>query len=452
MSIYRIFPDKDTFITNYRKFSAFQTGSNFGRSQILRLFRVAPISGSNISGSSSRILMKFDLGYISTLTGSGLANPNNMEYFLKMKNAQHTDTLPSSYDVEIEQITRDWDEGNGVDIDSYSDKGFANWDKAKSNVFWTTQGGDTGSLRTTFHFDAGDEDLFANITPIVNSWLTGGVANNGLMIHLSSTLESGNSDYYYKSFHSKNTHFQDYRPFLEVRFDDSIKDDRDNFNYNLTGNLYLYNIVNGQYANLNNINNTGSILVKINDLSGTIKIVTASFTGITGIYSSSFAITSASYSGSTFNDIWYSGSVAIITGSFTPFNNSLRTSDSPDSYIVTLPNLKNNYDTNEVAKIKMFNMAKNDFPAVAATSSNDINGLVFYKGYYRVINDITNEEVIPFGTGSIETTRLSYNNDGNYFTIYMNSLSRRNVYRISFILYQDGEIKYLDDSFKFKIL
>ncbi len=70
MSVYRIYPSKDTFITNFRKNSAYQTGSNLGKSQVLRLFRVAPVSGSTISGSSARVLMKFDLGYISTLTGS----------------------------------------------------------------------------------------------------------------------------------------------------------------------------------------------------------------------------------------------------------------------------------------------------------------------------------------------------------------------------------------------
>ncbi len=373
-----------------------------------------------------------------------------MEYYLRLKNAQHSDTLPTSYDVEIEQLTRDWDEGSGIDVDSYFDKGYANWDKAKSNVFWTNQGGDTGSLRVNYHFDTGDEDLVANVTPLVNSWLSGGISNNGLMIHLSSTLESGSSDYYYKSFHSRNTHFQDYRPYLEVRFDDSIKDDRDNFNYNLTGNLYFYNIVNGQYSNIQTVN-TSSMFVRIVDLSGTIKTVTASFTGITGIYSATFALTSASYSGSTFSDIWYSGSVAIITGSFTPFRINPTTTNSPNSYLVSLINLKNNYDTNEIAKIKMFTKNLDYFPAVAATSSNDVNGEIIYKGYYRIINDRTNEEVISYGTGTIETTRLSYNNDGNYFTIYMNSLSRSNVYRITFLLYQDGEVNTLDQSFKFKI-
>ena len=154
--IYRMFPVRDTFITDYRLSNVAVTGSNAGESEILDLFRVAPLSTSLgvISGSSSRVLMKFDLGEFNALTASLDAPTAGVSFRLRMKHVKHKKTLPSSYDVEVFPLTTDWDEGRGHDIDSFSDLGVANWDKAKSNVFWTTPGGDfTGSLRAVTHFD-----------------------------------------------------------------------------------------------------------------------------------------------------------------------------------------------------------------------------------------------------------------------------------------------------------
>lgn len=456
MAVYRIYPSKDTFITNYRRFNVAQTGSNFGKSQVLRLFRVAPISGSStyVSGSNSRVLIKFDLSDVTDLTGSGKANVNTLEYYLRLKNAQHPDTLPYSYDVEIERLARDWDEGRGVDVTSYSDKGVANWEKAKSNVFWTTTGSDiTGSMRVEYHFDEGDEDLLVNVTSIVNSWLTGNIPNNGFLIHLSSTLESGNTDYYYKSFHSKQTHFLDYRPYLEARWDDSIKDDRDNFVFDNTGSLYLYNVIRGQLTNIAEIGTGSNVLtVRIIDASGTVKTLSASHTGITGIYSASFALATGSYSGSLFQDIWYLGSKSYLTCSFVPTGDFSKCVSRPARYVVNVANLKNSYERDEQTRLQLFVRSVDYNPAVVATASLDPTGLVITKAYWRVVNDRTEEVVIPFGTGSTENTRLSYDKNGNYFDLYCSSLSSGNVYRLSFLFDVDGEQQIIDKSFKFKVV
>jgi hypothetical protein len=456
MGVLRVYPSKDTFITDYRlNGTTPQTGSNLGGSQVVRLFRVAPVSGSatDVSGSKARILVKFDLESIAALTSSNVANGSSMSYYLRLKDARHPDTLPTSYDVEVVQLSRDWDEGKGVDVEFYSDRGFSNWIKAKSNVYWTAQGGDTGSLRTSFHFDQGDEDLLTNVTPLVNSWLTGGVSNHGFMVHVSSTLETGSVDYYYKSFHSRHTHFSDFRPYLEARWDDSIKDDRKNFVFDVTGNLYLYNVVRGQYTNITGIGTGSNVLtVRIVDASGTIRTLSASHTGLTGIYSASFALPTGSYSGSLFRDIWFFGSKAYMTCSFVPTNEFSKCRTPGDEYIVKIINLKNSYENDEKVRLKMFVRGYDYAPAVVTTASADPDGLVITKGYYRVINDRTNEVVIPFGTGSPESTRLSYDAGGNYFDVYMSSLSPGNVYRLGFLFDVDGERKLVDDKFKFKVV
>ena len=454
--IYRIFSDKDTFITNFRRDNVAQTGSNVGSSEMLYLFRVAPVSTSlgEVSGSSARILAKFELAGFSALTASTAAPSTGVSYRLRMKHVKHRKTLPASFDVELFPVTTDWDEGRGVDVDNYADKGVANWDKPKSNVFWTAAGGDfTGSLRAVAHFDKGDEDLSINVTHIVNAWLTGGLPNYGFMVKMSSTLETGNTDYFIKMFHGRETNFAGREPYLEASWDDSRKDDRNNFVYGYTGSLFLYNRVRGQLTDIPNVNPlTNVITVKIVDASGTIKTVSGSHTGITGIYSASFAIATASYSGSTFSDVWFSGSLAFVTGTFIPTGNFSLETSRVSQYFVSMPNLKNQYEGDEVVRMNLFVRDRDYNPSVVLTGSSGPTGKVVTKAWYRVDNDRTDEIVVPFGTGSVETTRLSYDRDGNYFGFYMSSLTRGCVYRIVYLLDIDGQRQLVDNDFKFRVV
>ncbi len=455
--IYRIFADRDSYITNYRKNNVAQTGSNFGATEVLQVFRVAAVSTSlgEVSGSSARILAKFELAEFSFLTASLDAPSTGVSYHLRFKNARHKKTLPTSYDLEVFPILTDWDEGRGVDVDNFSDKGVVNWDKAKSNVFWTTAGGDfTGSLRAVQHFDQGDEDLRVNVTHIVNAWLTGGLSNHGFMVKMSSSLETGTSDYYVKMFHGRNTNFVGREPYLEASWDDSVRDDRNNFVYDNTGSLYLYNRVRGQLTNITGVGTGVNVLtVKIVDLSGTIKTVSGSHTGKTGVYSASFALATASYSGSTFSDVWFLGSSVYMTCSFTPTDNFAMCSSRVSRYFVSMPNLDDEYEGDEVVRMNLFVRDRDYNPAVVLTASSAPTGLVVTKAYYRIDNDRTDEVVVPFGTGSTETTRLSYDKDGNYFKVYMKSLPRGGVYRVVYLFDIDGQRQLIDNrGFKFRVV
>ena len=136
----------------------------------------------------------------------------------------------------------------------------------------------------------------------MNAWLTGGLPNYGFLIKMSAS----NPDYtdrYIKMFHGRETFFKDKRPHLEALWDDSIRDDRNNLLFDQTGSLVLYNRVRGQLTNLTLIG-TGSIYLRVDDSSGSVKIVTGSFVR-TGIYSASFALPTGSYSGSIFRDVWF---------------------------------------------------------------------------------------------------------------------------------------------------
>jgi hypothetical protein len=454
--IYRIYPSKDTFITNYKRNNVAQTGSNAGASEILYTFRKSSVSGTSTysSGSVARILTQFDLSSITTLTASNKAPTNGITYKLKMSDARHAKTLPSSYDLEIAQLTTDWDEGRGIDIDNYSDKGFANWDKAKSNAYWTAAGSDfTLSKVVTSHFDEGDEDLDVNVTSQVNDWLAGSTANRGFIIKMTSSIEDGDTDFYIKMFHARNTHYLGKRPCLEAQWDDSVKDDRTNFIFDNTGSLYLYNIVRGQLTNISNVGTGNNVLtVKISDASGTLATYSGSHTGIAGIYSATFALATGSYSGSKFYDTWFLNSKVYVTNSFYPQANAPSDDLEEKQYFFNVTNLKNEYESDELVRFRVFARNNNYNPAVVLTASSGPKPVIINKAYYRIDDDRTNEVIIPFGTGSVETTRLSYDKNGNYFDFYMSSLAPNNVYRILFLLVDNGQNQLVDKGFKFKVV
>lgn len=454
--IYRIYVAKDTFITNVQKNRVKQTGSNFGGSETLDLFKKAGTSGAiGVAGSASlaRVLMQFDFSEISSMTASGKAPATGTLYTLKLKHATTRETLPSSYDVGIVAVSTSWDEGRGLDVDDYNDLGYANWDRAKSNVFWTSIGGDfVTTSSSSFHFDTGYEDLTVGMSSLVNSWLTGGLQNNGFMIKLTGSIEldSEYNDYYIKRFYGRTSNFKDRRPYVEASWDDHVADDRGAMVWGATGSLFMYNKVGGQLADVSM--GANAPIVRIADASGTLLTLTGSHVGKTGIYSASFALPTGSYSGSVFYDRWGSGSFAFMTGTFMLSVDGAVQTNSPSQYVGRVKNLRDEYDVTEQPRMNIAFRTRDYNPTVVLTASMSPPYKIVKKSYYAIENDSTRERVIPFGTGSDNVTRLSYDKNGNFFDFYMSTLHPGNVYRIIFLIDEDGQKQIVDGGFKFKVL
>ncbi len=440
---YRIFPSKDTFITSERLDGGVpRTGSNAGACEILHVHKRIE---QNLTASFAHILTKFDLAEIYDVTGS--AAP---QFWLQLTDTQHDQTLPSSFDLEIQAVSQDWDEGKGRDVDFFSDKGFANWDKAKQNSFWTVPGASGSGPIVSAHFDTGHENLDVDVTPIVRQWLSGNIANNGFLIRMSSSLEADSEDYYVKMFHARSTHFPDKRPFLEARWDDTLRDDRNNFFFDTTGSLFLNRTVRGELQNVPTVG-TGSVNVRITDASGTIGSFSGSWYS-TGRYVVQFAIPSGNLSGSVFSDIWTDSSGRVLMSGTFPIAGNLNQQDvQTKRYFVSVFNLKDVYDVDERPRVDMFVRPSDYNPARVLTASLGANGTVVTKGYYKIVNDSTEDVVVPFGTGSLEYTRLSYDQKGNFFNLNMKSFVPGNIYRLVFLLDIDGQRQYVDQGFKFRV-
>ncbi|MHB8407908.1 MAG: hypothetical protein ACYDHY_07480 [Acidiferrobacterales bacterium] len=471
--IYRVFTAQDTYVTDFSSQDILAlttpvTGANVGASEILQVFKVAPISGAvgyQATASLARSLVQFDLTQYGLLTQSLQIPSTGVTWHLMLKNARHKGTLPMSFAMEVCAVTQSWSAGDGLDTVLYTDQGVANWVFAEQNVPWDGGNGPLGISPQPFFFNTGHEDLDVDVTTIVNQWLGGTLTNNGLLVRLSSTLETDNNTYFTEIFHSSDTFYDDWRPYLEARWDDSVKDDRNNMVFGYSGTLFLYNRVRGQFTNLPGSPNNLYLLVT--DVSGNfVTTATGSWTGLPGIYSASVTVISSSlFSGSAFYDVWgaslqTSGSTYFLsgtvymTGCFTPVDSTSQPVAYPLTYEVNIPNLQRQYRPYENVRMNVFAKSTDyDPPVVMLTQSSDdsINGLVFYMGYWQIENDRTDEVIIPFGTGSVETTRLSYDLRGNWFRVYMSALSPGNVYRIVFLVDVDGESRVIDQGFKFRL-
>lgn len=460
--IFRIFPSKDTSITNdLRGYGAIRlTASNVGGSEELFVFKRAGISGAvGTLGSSSlaRALLQFDLSGFCAATASGDFPASGVTFTLRMNHKTTACTRPTSFDLLIRAVSSSWDEGLGRDVDGLGDRGFANWEKRTSTSFWTTPGGDfISSPSSSMHLDTGAEDVEVDVTAIVNSWLSGSVSNNGFGISMSPAIESDSifTDYFQKKFYSRTTSYEDRAPYIEARAHAVTRDDRSNMQWSRSGTLFLYNLVGGSFVDLPG----NFVTVSISDVSGVLTRLTASRGTQSGVYSASFALPTGTfssgrpYSGSVFFDSWGSGSFSFSTGSFTVRDTGITQTVGQTPLTVRVRNIRDEYLPEDIEIMEvLFRRRPQTVPVVQTASLGSIPYIV-EQAYYAIENDVTRERVIPFGTGSQQHTRLSYGGNGNSFKLRMANLHSGNVYRIIFLVVESGRQQTIDPGIRFKVV
>ncbi len=264
---YRIYPNKGNTIAS-GPFELFNSSQN----QIADLWYGGGVTYQNIyrNNSFSRHLLMFDLTELQRRISEKEINPNYVtSYKLKMKNAVPSDkmlepefekntlnkSIAASFDLVAFPINQSWDEGRGYDLTedySYLNRtgdltisGTSNWLSATTLTSWTQPGVYTNpTASTTFyatqHFELGSEDLDMDITNVVKDWLSGGTVNNGIGIAYCRPYElSSATTRYIASFFTHKTN-SSFKPYIEVNYDQTIRDDRNQVTNNRISRLFLY--------------------------------------------------------------------------------------------------------------------------------------------------------------------------------------------------------------------
>ena len=487
--IRRFYATKDNTITSAFKEDLVTrgTGSNMGASDILETFSIFAQASSG-SSEAARILIEFDTGKISSNRTSGLIPASgSVSWFLKMYNAPHSQTVPSNYDLVVSAVSSSWQEGYGIDMDSYSDitrdKIGSNWIQARQsasaadNGKWTTVGGDYHAAPVfTQTFSGGLENLEVNVSDIVEQWLAGTKTNYGFGVRLSDTFETYFSSstgantgsiihnlngqqksFFTKKFFGRDSEFFFQRPVLEARWDSARKDDRGYFYASSSlasatdnlNKLYLYNSIRGRLRDIPTAPTSASLRASTTGAN----LYTAAVTReSTGIYEADLFLNTTA---STLYDVWWvsssSGITAYHTGTIDVKSFSANGYNPEDIYVLSMPGLRKEYRKNQTHRLNLYVRQKNWSPNIYTQAvRSSIPSLIIPSSSYQLRRSIDDLLIIPYGTASSTLhTQLSYDVSGNYFDLDTTYLESGYLYDIQYSFY-DEENGWEEQPYRFK--
>jgi len=471
MSIKRYTAIADNTITNAFEsdLSTRATGSNAGAADVIEIFSIYG-QATTSSAEASRALVQFDTSQISADRTAGLIPANgSVSFYLKMFNTEHIETTPRNFTLAVQAVSQSWEEGNGLDLDSYTDLTYnnigSNWIKRSGNNSWVAQGGDFHTTPVfTATFDKGSEDLEINVTSLVEEWIAGTKDNYGFGIFLSGSYESGTTSYYTKKFFARSSEFFFKKPIIEARFNDDIKDDRGNFYSSSSlapaednlNTIYLYNYVRGRLRNIPSIG-TGNIYVDFYQTLGgtteTLCIDTPATGGYVsaGIYSCSVCVSTTA---TTLRDVWHDGSgTQFHTGTISVNSLASETHSTNQRYVLSISNMKSQYSNQETARFRLYARVKDWSPTIYTVASATPENLIIPSASYEVCRTSDGARVIPFGTGSDWHTGLAHDVSGNYFDLDLSMLEAGYSYDIKFAFYNDSvtDWEVQPYNFRFKV-
>lgn len=209
MAIYKIFPEKDTFISYYRD------TQNFGRDEVLEISNETELTA--LHADKTRALIQFPSSQISDVISNKITGSFVSYLKLFLANAY----VPIDYTILAYPISRSWDMGLGRSSDTPITTLGCTWDNATQSSSWVTAGGDyLQNISSSQNFNyISDKDINMNVSNIVLGWNSGSFSNYGILLKQSSNIEGSNEPLITKFF-SMDTHTI-YPPQLEFRWDDS---------------------------------------------------------------------------------------------------------------------------------------------------------------------------------------------------------------------------------------
>ena len=184
MTIKRYVATKDNTISTAFKqnLSSRSTLSNMGASDVLEFFSIYGQASSS-SLEQARIIVEFPVGSILADRNAGaLKGVGSDEFVLRFSNVAHAQTTPQQYTLLVSPLLVPWEEGRGLDMESYRDLDASNWLSSSDGIAWTNQGADFASLghieasSSPMEFvkfiDRQDDDIDVDITSLVEDWIS----------------------------------------------------------------------------------------------------------------------------------------------------------------------------------------------------------------------------------------------------------------------------------------
>lgn len=475
MSIKRFVANKDTTITDAFKENLVSRGTdaNMGAADSLEIFAIYG-QATTSSLEKTRILVEFPVNDLINDRAVGkIPASGSVSFYLRLFNVEHPFSVPRDFSMTINPVSKSWEEGYGLDMEGYTDKGFianfggvgATWLMAGSGSYWGTQGGDiiTGSgYDLTASFQSGLENIELDITDITEQWMSSALPNYGFLVKLSSSFENGSTlgSFYTKKFSARGSEFYFNRPCIEARWNPAVTDDRNNFYASSSllspednkMNLYFYNKARGV---LKNIYGDPTVDIKFYSDAKFINEITAAFTQVTnplpGVYKAAVAIDTTA---SVLYDKWINAATSSIkyhSSSFDVYQRENEDVYNLPEYIIHLTNTKSTYNQSELARFDIFVRERDWQPNIYSVAYNNVENTAIPNLYYKIFRLNDNYTIIDYSTGSIAYSKTSYDSNGNYFDLDMNIFEKDYGYGIKLATWDGKQLNEFKNTYKFRI-
>jgi len=472
MGKFRIYPSKENTIASGYAYENINSSQN----NIVDLWYGGGATDTAVlrRNSISRHLVYFDISDLQSKLSNFDINPNYItSYKLKFKNSIPSDkilepefefdvlnkSVASSFDLVSYPINKYWDEGRGHDLErtKYIVKqngspiltGYSNWLSATTTTSWDNPGiysNPTAQTAFSFtqHFSLGSEDLDMDITPLVNDWLSGGSQNYGIAFGFNSYFEALSTDTrYISSFYSNKTTYA-FKPYLEVNYNQVIKDDRHWVTNNRVSRLFLY-LFSGNQAT--NYYSAGTVTIK--DQSNNVFSALTPTHHSKGVYYVDVLMNgtgTTTTKGRKFKDVWEG--VTFVPGlDQTNFTDSFEMRDNyynnnakkVNDYAIDFYGLPNNYALNSGEIYRVY--------ADVRMSFSNKKPFTDFGLEYRVTMGL--EEPIPWTpmNAAIIDDCLTC-----YFDLETSWLLNSQVYKIEFRIVEFGTKRLISDTITFRVV
>ena len=365
---------------------------NTGFDEILEINKV--VNNNGTVGNVSRILIDFDLSYISQSIMDGKI-PSTAKYYLNLFDAT-SEEVEASQSIHIYMVSGSWKQGTG---------------KLDHNP--VTSDGVSYQYR--------DHDAK---TP----WITGSVLTEGgtwFTASVDANQEYGISSSFDITFDKK-----------DIRAD-------------------VTDLVNNHIYSSSVYPNNGFIIKREDSGSYGNNPATASFDFNSGQEGDSSRLGNLKFFGRETHTIYPPKLEAVwddsvwSTGSLSPLS-----STDLERLKVYFKNIRPEYKENTKVKLRIVGRELYPTTAFATTPAElDVKYLPSASAFYSVRDAETEEEIIPFGTGS----KISCDSTGNFFNIQMDGLQAERNYRfcikvISGSNTTDEQINFYDDDYEFRVV
>ena len=507
--MYMVFTaSKDTYITNKIMNNSFRvTDANVGRASTIDLFKLydeSVIEGDAAPIELSRALIYFNTTDMSaSLKGKVSFDDSSFSCKLKLFDMQGTAVSPKDFNLAVFPLSQSWDEGAGTDIGTFNYLDRANWLTSSisnsTNNLWNSAGaqskgllgssdidiitsgsifgGSVVQLYATQHFSKGNEDLHLDVTTQLSAAMCGAIPSHGFLIAYSGSEETDTATRFVKRFTSRHSRNPYIRPRIEVTYNDSQIDHHKTSEFNLTSSLFLRTFSRGSSRNLisgsavSEVSGHKCVILQLHTGSWS-KTVTGSQYQLagrfdTGVYTASIAVDSFASesltstttlrthivkSGSiTFGEEWLSldRSVSYFSSSLTINDSFSTTGNLKRDVRIDVVSLKSKYAKSDVPLMRLFVYDR----AIEQKSVNvpvKLKSDVLSQVYYRIRDADNGKILVPFGRSN-NSTRVSIDNEGMFFSPSFSALVAGRVYTVDLLVVDRDEELVVETDTRFRV-